>query len=98
MVWMPAMAESERFAAVASICGTDIYWYGEVLVNKPVYMYHVECDEIVPVTESVNMLNSINKRGGNAQLKMCYGVGHNAWDIAYDGDELMNWMLVQRKN
>lgn len=96
--WMLSMAEPERFAAVAPICGSGIYWYGEVLVNTPVYMYHGDCDETVPVAESVNMLNSINKRGGNAQLKICYGVGHNAWDIAYDGDELMNWMLAQRKN
>ncbi len=96
--WMLAMAEPERFAAVAPICGTGIYWYGEVLVNTPVYMYHGDCDPTVPITESVNMLNSINKRGGNAQLKICYGVDHNAWDIAYDGDELMNWMLAQRKN
>lgn len=95
--WMLAMAEPERFAAVAPVCGTGIYWYGEVLVNTPVYMYHGDCDEIVPVTESVNMLNSINKRRGNAQLKICYGVGHNAWDTAYGGDELMNWMLSQRK-
>lgn len=95
--WMLAMAEPERFAAIAPICGSGIYWYGEVLINTPVYMYHGDCDEIVPITESVNMLNSINKRGGNAQLKICYGVGHNAWDIAYDGDELMNWMLAQRK-
>ncbi len=43
------------------------------------------------------MLNSINKRGGNAQLKILYGVGHDAWEIAYAGDELVNWLLSQKK-
>ena len=56
-------------------------------------MYHGDCDDVVPINESVNMLKSIHKNGGNAQLKICYGVGHNAWDYAYTDDFLMNWML-----
>lgn len=59
-------------------------------------MCHGDCDTIVPVTESVAMLNSVNKRGGNAKLQICYGVGHNAWDYAYAGDELLNWLLEQK--
>ena len=35
----------------------------------------------------------INKNGGDAQLKICYGVRHNAWDYAYKGDELYTWLL-----
>ena len=95
--WMVAMAAPERFAAIAPICGSGIYWYGEVLVDTPILMYHGDCDDVVPIGESINMLNSINKRGGNAQLKICYGLGHNAWDIAYDGDELTEWLLSHKK-
>ena len=95
--FMLAMAAPERFAAIAPVCGSGIYWYGEVLVDIPVYMYHGDCDDIVPIQESISMLNSINKRGGNAQLKICYGLGHNAWDIAYDGDELTDWLLSHKK-
>lgn len=51
----------------------------------------------VCATLPIDMLNSINKRGGNAQLKICYGLGHNAWDVAYDGDELTEWLLSHRK-
>ena len=95
--WMLAMAAPERFAAIAPVCGSGICWYGEVLVNTPVYMYHGDCDDVVPIQESISMLNSINKCGGNAQLKICYGVGHNAWDIAYNGDELCNWLLSHKR-
>jgi len=91
------MAAPERFAAIAPVCGTGIYWYGEVLVNTPVYIYHGDSDEIVPVQESISMLKSINKRGGNAKIKICYGLGHNAGDIAYAGDELVEWFLDHRK-
>ncbi|MBE7044230.1 MAG: phospholipase [Ruminococcaceae bacterium] len=95
--FMLAMAAPERFAAIAPVCGSGIYWNGGCLVNTPVYMYHGDCDDIVPIQESVSMLNAINKHGGNAQLKICYGVGHNAWDVAYAGDELTEWLLRHQK-
>ena len=44
------------------------------------------------------MLKAIGKNGGNAELKICYGYGHNAWDVAYAGEELMNWFLKYTKN
>ena len=46
---------------------------------------------------SITMLKGINKRGGRAELKICYGMGHCAWDVAYSGDELINWMLSHKK-
>ena len=91
--WMLAMAAPDKFAAIAPVCGSRIYWNTEILRNIPILMYHGDCDDVVPINESVNMLKSIHKNGGNAQLKICYGVGHNAWDYAYTDDFLMNWML-----
>lgn len=95
--YMLAMAAPERFAAIAPVCGNGIYCYGEMLVDMPVYMFHGDCDEIVPIQESVSMLKAINKRGGNAKLKICYGLGHNAGDVAYDGEELVEWFLNHRR-
>lgn len=95
--WMLAMADPERFAAIAPVCGSGICWYGEVLKNTPIYMVHGDCDNTVPIGESINMLNSVNRNGGNARLKICYGLGHNAWDVAYNGDELVNWLLSHKK-
>lgn len=95
--WMLAMAAPERFAAIAPICGSGIYWYGEKLVKTPIMVYHGDCDTIVPIQNSMEMLESVNKRGGNAQIKILYGVGHNAWDAAYRGDELVNWLLSHKR-
>ena len=96
--FMLAMAAPERFAAVAPVCGSGIYWFGEALSNVPVMMYHGDLDETVPIEESVEMLRAIHKRGGRAELRICYGVKHNAWEIAYNGDELVNWFLSHKKN
>lgn len=95
--WMFAMAQPERFAAIAPICGSGICWNSEIIKHIPVMMYHGDQDETVPIYESITMLKAINKNGGTAELKICYGVGHNAWDIAYEGDELSNWLLSHKK-
>ena len=91
--WMLAMAAPERFAAIAPICGSGICWYACRLKNMPVMMYHGDCDTIVPIDESITMLKKMNENGKNAQLKICYGVGHDAWNVAYTDDSLIDWML-----
>ena len=95
--WMLAMADPDRFAAVVPICGSGICWNAECLKNLPIYAYHGDADPVVPVHESVSMVSQVNKKGGNAQLKILSGVGHNAWEIAYQDDELLNWMLKHKQ-
>ena len=95
--WMLAMAAPEKFAAIAPICGSGICWYGGILKDLPIYIYHGDCDDIVPINESITMLRAVNKNGGNAKLKICYGEGHNAWDFAYDGKELYEWFFEHKR-
>ena len=94
--WMLAMAAPERFAAIAPICGSGIYWYGVALTHTPIMVYHGDCDEVVPIHDSIEMVKSVNRNGGNARIKVLYGVGHNAWNAAYEGDELYTWLLSHR--
>lgn len=95
--WMLAMAAPDRFAAIAPVCGSGICWNGGTVKDIPILMYHGDCDDVVPITESITMLNAVNKMGGNAKLKILYGVNHCAWETAYAGDELVNWLLSQKK-
>lgn len=95
--WMTAMAAPEKFAAIAPICGSGIVWNGGCLSRLPIFIYHGDCDDIVPITESIGMLRAVNKNGGRAQMKICYGVGHNAWDYAYTDESLIEWLLSQHK-
>ena len=96
--WMLAMAAPERFAAIAPICGTGICWNTDPLLKMPICVYHGDCDPSVPIEESITMVRAINRRGGNAKLHILHGVGHNAWNQAYAGDELMNWFLEHKKS
>ncbi len=95
--WMLAMAAPEKFAAIAPICGSGIYWLAYVLKDVPVLAYHGDCDEIVPVMDSVQMVRSVNRHGGQAQVKILHGVDHDAWNVAYAGDELYTWLLSHKR-
>ena len=95
--YMLAMAAPERFAAIAPICGSGICWYAGALKNIPTYIFHGDCDTVIPITESTTMLKNINLSGGNAKMDIYNGVGHNAWDYAYKGDKLYKWMLKFKK-
>lgn len=95
--WMLAMAAPEKFAALVPVCGSGIYWYGCSMTHVPIYMFHGDCDDIVPMNESVNMLFAVNSAGGNAKLEIYHGVGHNVYDYAYADDKMVNWMLEQKQ-
>ena len=94
--WMLAMAAPEKFAAIAPVCGSGIYWNGAALSKTPVFVYHGDCDDVVPIQDSIEMIKSVNKNGGKAEIKILYGVGHDAWNEAYKGDELYKWLLSHK--
>jgi len=91
------MADPSRFACLVPVCGSGIVWNAGCVKKIPIRMYHGDCDDIVPITESITMLRAINKNGGHAELIICYGVGHNAWDTAYADYNLVDWILAQKK-
>lgn len=95
--YMLSMAAPERFAAIAPVCGTGICWNASAIKDIPTYIFHGDCDNIVPIYESITMLKSINAIGGKAIMKIYHGVGHNAWDFVYKGDKLYKWMLKFKK-
>ena len=95
--WMLAMACPEKFAAIAPVCGSGIYWNPSPLKKIPIYAVHGDCDPIVPIDESIHMVSAVNRVGGNAEIKICYGRGHDTWTEAYSDDELWIWMLKHHK-
>lgn len=74
--------------------------YGETasrLAKVPVWAFHGEADPRVPVTESRNLTDALKARGGNVRYTEYARVGHNAWDRAYWEEELLPWLLTQRR-
>lgn len=99
--WHIAEAMPETFAAVAPICGGVVSDLGfpqrlNVLKDTPIWTFHGEADQRVPIActeEAVNFMTSI---GGNVKFTRYPDVGHNCWDIVYGDDDFYKWLLDQR--
>ena len=59
--WHWLMANPERFAAAAPVCGTGICWYACRIAHKPIWVTHGTADTTVPFDESERMVEFLKK-------------------------------------
>lgn len=100
--WRLAIAEPQRFAALAPICGG-----GDVLPiflaepareralrSLPVWAFHGAHDEIVPVSESERMVGALRRAGAtDVRLTVYADAGHDSWTETYNNPKLYEWLL-----
>src|SRR5213596_195685 len=63
--------------------------------NTPVWIFHGDADDSVPVDESRKMYAALQAAGAKTKYSEYPGVGHNSWDKAYAEPDLMPWLLNQ---
>jgi predicted peptidase len=96
-VWDLGVTYPERFAAMVVIAGEGDPSDAARLKNIPVWAFHGLKDDIVPLNQTVDMVNAIRQAGGHAHLTLYPGVGHDAWDLAFATDALYPWLLAQKR-
>jgi predicted peptidase len=94
---MLAAKAPERFASLVPICGGVSFLDSLRLRDIPIWAFHGADDPLIPVEESQRLVRLVNGLGGQAQLTVYPGVGHNAWDRAYDDPALWEWLALQSK-
>jgi predicted peptidase len=62
----------------------------------PVWIFHGDADDSVPVTESRKMAEAMKSIGSNVRYTEYPGVPHNSWDLAYNNPEFPAWLFAQR--
>ncbi|MFN3650151.1 MAG: alpha/beta hydrolase-fold protein [Armatimonadota bacterium] len=97
--WALASQHPERWAAVAPICGRgNPAEMGPKLTKLPIWVFHGDKDEAVPVQHSREMVEAIKAAGGTRVKYTEYpGVGHNSWDPAYNDPEFATWLFQQKR-
>ncbi len=89
---------ADRWAAVAPICGGGDELYADRLVGVPVWAWHGDADDVVPVQKSRSMIEAIRRAGGEPEYTELAGVGHDSWTPAYTrADGVLPWMFAQRR-
>lgn len=63
----------------------------------PIWIFHGDADPTVPVEVSRRMASALKAIGANVQYTELPGVGHNAWDPAYDRADLVTWLFNQQR-
>lgn len=97
--WDLATRQPERFAAVVPICGGGDESQAAKLKEIPIWAWHGDKDNAVPVERSRQMIEAIQKSGGEPKYTELEGVGHNSWTPAYEAEDgVVPWMFEQKKN
>jgi predicted peptidase len=96
--WATAMEYPERFAAVAPLAGRAIPLLGGKLWKTPIWVFHGNRDEVVPFTQSKEMVDML-KGMGNDKLKFTVleGAGHAIENDIYNRAELYDWFMQHRR-
>jgi predicted esterase len=96
--WALASRQPNRFAAIVPVCGGGSTDTAAQLTQLPIWAFHGDQDQVVPLKQSQEMVDAI-RQAGNTQIRFTIleHVGHNSWSSAYALPELYSWMLQQQR-
>ena len=96
--WDMLLADPDRFAAAAPICGWSDPSRAPLLVDVPIWVFHGDADTQVSWKNSSNMVDAIRAAGGTkVEFTLYPGVGHNSWTVTYNNRDLYTWFLRQSR-
>jgi len=87
----------ELFAACVSICGAGDLSKAKDIAHVPVWAFHGDADNAVPVSGSREMIDALKKAGAEPKYTEYAKVGHNSWSPAFEEKEFWNWIFAQKR-
>jgi predicted esterase len=85
------------FAAAIPRCGTGNPALAPNLVNLPVWAFHGEKDESVPVRGSREMIAAIRKAGGHPRYTEFPDAGHDIHRAFEETPGVLDWLFAQQR-
>ena len=85
------------FAAAVPICGEGDPTQATKMNRVPIWVFHGDKDNTVPLQRSQEMVDAVTKAGGNVKLTVYPGVGHNSWSETYANPKVYKWLLSHRR-
>ncbi|GAB5409434.1 MAG: prolyl oligopeptidase family serine peptidase [Balneolaceae bacterium] len=93
-VWRMAINNPGKYAAMISVCAASIpSIYTNRVENLPVWFFHGEKDNVVPVEVSINAYNKMKANNQNVKLTLYPEAGHDSWTETFLNDEIYEWLL-----
>jgi predicted peptidase len=95
-VWNVITHRPKFFAAAVPCCGSSSTEDGTGSIGTPLWNFHGDSDQTVPVSVSRERMAARRKAAGHPLYTEYAGVDHNVWQWAYTEPELVKWMFAQR--
>ena len=95
--WALAIEYPDKFAAIAPISASGEPDDVCALKNVPVWVFHGEKDDVIPIKEDSDMVNALKECGGDVKFTIYPNEGHGVWTKAYADPELYDWFLQHHK-
>tara|TARA_B110000467_G_scaffold38545_1_gene35161 strand:+ start:126 stop:830 length:705 start_codon:yes stop_codon:yes gene_type:complete len=96
--WGIISKRPEIFAAAIPICGGGNPEKALRIKDLPIWAFHGEDDSVIPVQETISMVEEINKINGNIKFTKYPNTNHNSWTKTYNNKDIYNWLLLQSKD
>jgi predicted peptidase len=90
--WALATRIPKRIAALVPICGGGNPRRADRLKGVPISAFHGARDDVVAPSETLEMVEAVNRAGGDARLTLYPDAGHDAWTRAYADPALWAWL------
>ena len=91
--WSILSKRPNLFAAAIPICGGGDTANALKLKEIPIWTFHGEDDDVIPVTETIDMVEAINNINGNIKFTMYSNTKHDSWTQTYNNKNIYNWLL-----
>jgi predicted peptidase len=100
--WHLASEYPNRFAAIAPICGGAPWMFGfperaSNIHHIPIWAFHGDTDDVVPVECSDQMVNFMRGCGGNVKYTIYPNVKHDSWTRTYNDPALYEWFMQHQR-
>ncbi len=100
ITWNWGGKRQQLYAALMPIAGglsdTSEEQLGK-LALIPIRAFHGDADDVIALSwGSQAAVDLVEAAGGDVELKVYPGVGHNSWDLTYGNEDNISWLLSQR--
>ncbi len=95
--WNVMTNRPQLFAAAVICCGSVSSEDGTGAIDTPLWNFHGDSDQTVPVSVSRERMAARKKAGGHPLYTEYAGVDHNVWEWAYTEPALVSWVFSQRR-
>jgi len=95
--WDIVVRQPTTFAGALALCGGGDPSQAATIRDLPVWAFHGDRDEAVPVRGSRQMIAALREAGGSPRYTEAAGHGHDIWTAAYRDPAVVRWLLSQRR-